>query len=206
MRFLWAQAGTMERMGGRFGVFTSPSHGGVVQGIKEGRAFAVDNECFTQGFREVKFFGFLRKLEPYRENNLFVTVPDVVGDAVATRDMWDKWSRDSRFDGWRLAFVAQDGQENYKIPDGAGALFIGGSTYWKESHHAMKVIQEAQRRGLLVHIGRINWKRRFFLLRGIVGSEKFTCDGTRHKYEDSEKTERAWVDYMGEVNYQLRLI
>jgi hypothetical protein len=48
---------------------------------------------------------------------LFVTVPDVVGDAAATARQWVRWQAASRRRGLPLAFVAQNGCiENHFVP------------------------------------------------------------------------------------------
>ncbi len=40
------------------------------------------------------------------------------------------------------------------------ALFLGGDTEWKLSDHARAIAGEAKRRGLWVHMGRVNSLRR----------------------------------------------
>ncbi len=64
--------------------------------------------------------------------------------------------------GYRVAFVAQDGQESLPVPwDEFDALFIGGSTEWKLGPHAREIAAEAKRRGKWLHMGRVNSERRF---------------------------------------------
>lgn len=91
--------------------------------------------------------------------------------------------------------MAQDGSENYDIPLSASALFIGGSTAWKESQAAIEMIQRAQGRGLHIHIGRVNYGRRYRMFSVLEGSEQFTCDGTRQRFEGIERTLKAWKQY-----------
>jgi len=86
----------------------TPAHNGVALGIQEGRQFAVDNENFTRGFDPDRFFQYLEKLQPWRSQCLFVAIPDVVGDAALTIEMFHKWADHQGFQGWPLAFVAQD--------------------------------------------------------------------------------------------------
>jgi hypothetical protein len=124
---------------------------------------------------------------------LFVAGGDVVGDARATLATFEKFS--SGFGGWPLAYVAQDGAENLPIPQSAAALFLGGSTEWKLSPDAIKVIKRGQARGLHIHIGRVNWQRRYNAFRVLAGSDEFTCDGTRQRFEGIEKTAAAWSSY-----------
>jgi hypothetical protein len=130
----------------------------------------------------------------YRPLCLFVTVPDVVGDSSATIDNFWRWS--PHFTGWSLAFAAQDGQENHDFPSSDwGTLFVGGSTEWKEGLGAIECIKRAQALGKHIHIGRVNWWRRYALFRQIKGSEDFTCDGTRQRFEGIDRTKEAWAEY-----------
>lgn len=96
---------------------------------------------------------------------LFVTVPDVVGDAQATARLFEVWWRAPARRGLPVALVAQDGLE------GLGswlslawaridALFIGGSTGWKLGPSAEALALAAKRRGKWVHMGRVNSARR----------------------------------------------
>lgn len=99
---------------------------------------------------------WLARLERYQHapRCLFAVVPDYVGDAVKTDQLWGAWwSAPMRF-GYPAAYVAQDGCQ--RIPLGAKALFIGGTTEWKLGDHAKAVVEEAHRRHLWVHMGRVN--------------------------------------------------
>jgi len=64
-------------------------------------------------------------------------------------------------DGWPVAFVCQDGQENIPLPDKWDALFIGGTTAWKMSEHVERLILTAKWMGKPVHVGRINTAKRW---------------------------------------------
>lgn len=188
MQFLLPVGGVIDS---RFGVLTSYQHGGVCAGIKGGMRWAADNGAFTKTFDPYKFAAFLELLKPYRDTCIFVAVPDVLGNCVITRFLWRHWQ--PALSHWPLAFVAQDGETD--IPDGASAVFIGGSTEWKESAAAVAIIQIAQRRGLHVHIGRVNWKARYDKFNLLPGSEGFTCDGTRTRFDGRKKTMVAWAGY-----------
>lgn len=119
------------------------------------RAFAIDNGRFSAGWSERAFLSLLDREADHRERCLFVTVPDVVGSARRTLEVFDRW-RD-RLAGWKLALACQDGQEHLPIPwDEIDAVFIGGSTGWKCGDHAKHVVQAAQALGKWTHIGRIN--------------------------------------------------
>lgn len=189
MRFLVPSGGAVSA----YGYLTSPAHAGILPGIRAGRPWAADNEAFTRGFEPDRFFGWLAKLEPYRMACLFVTVPDVVGNAEETLESWHQWR--PAFAGWPLAFVAQDGQEDRSLPAEFDALFVGGSTEWKLSSAAAYCIQGAQQLGKHIHIGRVNWRKRYAHFRLLAGSDLFTCDGTRPRFEGLEPTLKAWRGY-----------
>ena len=205
-------------------------------GIKEGAPWAGDNQAFTQGFDPDIFFPWLDTMSPYRDNCLFLTVPDVVGDAVGTVNLWRKWA--GRFHGWPLAFVAQDGidansiglwadeemEDFTEILEEEGdlyaveawlrsqayvpwseldCLFVGGTTEWKESPACLNVILQARDRGKHIHIGRVNWWRRYSLFRQVIGSENFTCDGTRQRFDGLDNAKQAWLDYQNRLTLGL---
>jgi hypothetical protein len=192
MRFLTPSGGSSDG----FGVLTSPYHGGPTTSIKSGAMWAADNNAFTKGFSPSWFFSWLEKMEPYQASCLFVVVPDAVGNAIQTCSNYRYWVR--YFEGWPVAFAAQDGQENLPFPDYFNALFVGGSTEWKESQAAIDCIKRAQALGKHIHIGRVNWKRRYNLFNVLTGSERFTCDGTRNRFDGKDKAHKAWKGYMAQ--------
>lgn len=179
----------------RFGIMTHPGHWGVSSGIANGMKWAADNQAFTKGFDPKIFFPWLEKMSIYRSTCLFVACPDVVGDAKQTLKLFDKWH--GNFDGWSVAFVAQDGQEDLEFPpsDQWQALFIGGSTIWKMSDGAIECIKRAQKLGKHIHIGRVNYMRRYRHFASLEGSEGFTCDGTRIRF-GRDKAIEDWKKYM----------
>jgi hypothetical protein len=85
--------------------------------------FAVDNGAFSS-FNEKNFVSLLKRNHEARHGALFVACPDKVGDHSATVALYSQLSH--LCDGWRKAFVAQDGYDG--MPDDADALFIGGRT------------------------------------------------------------------------------
>lgn len=96
---------------------------------------------------------------------LWVVCPDAVGDAYETRRLWRHYSRQLRELGLPLAWVAQDGCERDGLAmwGGPRAVFVGGSTDWKESDAARWVCRLAKEMGKLVHVGRVNTERRLRL-------------------------------------------
>jgi len=126
MRHLIPVGGVVDE---RFGILASPQHKGVPIGIKEGMDWGGDLGCrrgpeFVKRFNLTATLSWLDLMQPYRQTCLFLTVPDYVGNAKATLDIFNEyaWLGD-----WPLAFVAQDGQELLPLPYSA-ALFVGGST------------------------------------------------------------------------------
>ena len=172
---------------------TTYQHRCVPAGIKAGQPWAGDN-CAFSGFDENKFFSWLPLLGAYRSTCLFVVAPDAVGDSSQTLDMFSEYA--PRMLGWPVAFVAQDGQEDMEFPPSElwTTLFVGGSTAWKESAAAVGCIKRAQWLGKSIHIGRVNWWRRYAMFRVLAGSERFTCDGTRLRFERNAAL-RAWAGY-----------
>ena len=175
---------------------TTPGHRGVPAGVVAGMDWGADNQAFARGFEPGVFFPWLESMELYRGTCLFVPLPDRVGDARATICSFETWI--DEFAGWPCAFVAQDGQECLDLPDLRlwGTLFVGGSTEWKVSDAARSVIQEAQGLGKGIHIGRVNWWKRYKHFASMPGSEGWTFDGTRTRYDGVARTMEAWAEYM----------
>lgn len=195
MKFLVSHGGELN---GAFGVMTSPQHKGVPAAIKDGVPWAGDLGCLD-GPDYVKRIDFrraiewLKEMEPYREQCMFIAGADVVGKAQDTLDAFEEFGR--YFAGWPLAYVVQNGAEHLPFPAGISAIFLGGDTEYKESMTAVSVIKRAQAAGLHIHIGRVNWRRRYDLFRVLEGSDQFTCDGTRQRYDGVEKALDAWLNY-----------
>lgn len=171
--YLWPCSNTMAGFSDNYGVLTSPQKWGVEKGIREGRWWGMDNAAFNNGFNEQRFFAHLDKLLPYRDRCLFVTVPDKVGDAVATLHLWHEWS--PRIVDCSLAFVAQDGQEQLPFPNGCAWVFIGGTDDFKLGPAGRNCIQRALQEGKRVHVGRVNSQKRY---RHFETLGAHSCDGS----------------------------
>jgi hypothetical protein len=169
MLYLWPSSNAPED----FGVITTPAFGGVNISIKQGRTWAMDSGLFGGSFSLDGYLKFIKKHKPYRDTCLFVTVPDSVGNSIQTLHLWRNhvWL----FEGWPLAFVAQDGQENLPMPVDYDVLFLGGSTDWKLSPAADDCIARGQAAGRWIHIGRTNSEKRMDHFK-LVGAN--SCDGT----------------------------
>lgn len=121
--------------------------------------FAIDNGAFAR-FEVNEFTSLLERERPRRDLCRWVAAPDVVGCARRTLECFEAWK--SQLAGWPLAFVCQDGQENFSIPWGdIAAIFIGGSTDWKMSDNAAHCVKAAKIIGKWVHAGRVNTPGRF---------------------------------------------
>lgn len=135
--------------------------------------YAIDNGCFAN-FEEGGFLRLLERERKRRDLCRFVAVPDVVGSAMRTLEVFQEWKQ--RLLDWPLALVCQDGQENLPIPwKEIQAIFIGGSTEWKLSKHAANCIRAAKIIGKWVHVGRVNTPGRFELFEKL-GAD--SIDGT----------------------------
>lgn len=127
--------------------------------IEQGLVWTCDNSAFS-GFNEGQY---MNMLNAYRnlESPLWVTLPDVVGDAKETMQLFREWRGIVSGFGYPLALVAQDGLEHMPIPwNGFDCLFIGGTTQFKLGQSCRDIVAESKRRGKLTHMGRVNSARR----------------------------------------------
>lgn len=131
-----------------------------------GIPWACDNDAYS-GFDRRLFSAMLWRVSDL-PGCLFVTSPDVVGDWRATRDQFDWWEMWLRLTGQPIAYVLQDGQPAAAVPwERIHALFVGGTTEYKLSAEAEVLVREGKRRGLWVHMGRVNSRRRLHYARAI---------------------------------------
>jgi hypothetical protein len=99
--------------------------------------------------------------------------------------------------GYPVALVAQDGLEHQPVPwDDIDALFLGGTTTWKLSAAAADLTDEAHARGLHVHMGRINSRRR---LRHAAAIGCHSADGTYLAYGPDKNLPKllSWLNTVG---------
>lgn len=83
---------------------------------------------------------------------LWALVPDVVGNREETVENWGRYVGEVERLGFRPAFAVQDGMSFDDVPTDDCALFIGGSTDWKD-----KAIKPwCARFPGRVHVGRVN--------------------------------------------------
>lgn len=161
---------TLKKLRGHpnLGVLLTPDAGNsVLYARRSGMPWACDNAAFS-GFNAERFELFLCNLMMwvrFRDGPMWVTAPDVVADAQSTLRLFDDWIDELDKREFPAALVAQDGLERVKsIPwERIKCLFIGGSTEWKLSVHARRLVEEAKYRGKWVHMGRVNTRGRMEL-------------------------------------------
>ena len=126
-----------------------------------GKPFGLDNGCFAE-FKEKKWLSLL--VEARETPPIFCCMPDVVGDAFRTLELFDIFKHKAK--GLPLALVLQDGIGSCRIPwDEISAVFIGGTDKFKCSPEAFAAARAARMLGKWVHVGRVNTASR---LRGWV--------------------------------------
>lgn len=138
--------------------------------------WAADTGCFTQP-HTYDDDAYLRWLDPLpRDTNLFATAPDLVADWAGTVKRSASMLPRIRALGYRAAFILQDGMpESWIAWDEFDALFVGGSTAYKLSEDAYRIVSTAKARGKWTHMGRVNSLRR---LRAAALSGYDSVDGT----------------------------
>lgn len=138
-----------------------------------GEVFAVDNGAYTR-FKHEEFSKILDRDKGHISKCLFVTIPDIVGNARRTLEIWKRRAIFS--ENWPLALVAQDGIEDFDIPwEELDAMFIGGKDPWKDSSAVLDIVKTAKILGKHVHVGRVNEIRRYERF-AEAGAD--TCDGS----------------------------
>lgn len=167
------------------GRFVQPRNGNSLAELAGGgQLFAADNDCF-QGLDPDAYLRMLDGLAAQDTARLlWVAVPDVVADWHSTRALFRYWVPALIKRQLPVALVAQDGAQTHDLPwDEIDALFIGGSTRWKKSGYAARLMRQAKQRGKWVHVGRVNAD---FPIRAFhaLGADSF--DGTKYsKWPDT---------------------
>jgi hypothetical protein len=159
------------------GRLIQPRHTSSIEATAEaGIEWAADNDCF-QGLDRVAYIRMLKRIAGL-PGCRFVTVPDVVGDAAATAELFEEWAPVLEDLELPLALVAQDGFNADAVEwDRLDALFIGGTDDFKLGPDGASAAREAKRRGLWVHWGRVNSRKRFDLIRATGTADSF--DGSK---------------------------
>jgi len=193
-----------------FGTLVTPRTGNALPDV--GR-WAADNGAFPgvagAGVNAEQFVAMLRRHEHGRARCLFVAVPDVVrrvgarvvGDHLATRELFDVWSPRLRAMGWPCAFVLQDGCSVEDVPWAeVAAVFIGGSDAFKLGPEAARISHAARVRGVWAHMGRVNTVGRILYAAGIGCS---SVDGTSFsRWADVVLNERGFARLFRDLSRQ----
>lgn len=174
---------------GQLGYIDTPAQGNRRPDV----TWCADNGCFSGKWDQDKWWKFLTDNAYASSTCLFAVAPDVVGDARATYERSLPWLAKIRGLGYPVAYVAQNGQEQFTPPwDEFDVLFIGGDTAWKLGGHARQLVREAKSRGKHVHMGRVNSERRFRYA-AAIGCD--SADGTYLTFGPSENLPKllAWT-------------
>jgi hypothetical protein len=125
--------------------------------------WAADNGCFASRWDEQTWFRWLQsKSNP--ASALFATIPDVVADHQRTVKRWHQYADQVQQLGYKAAFVLQDGASLRTMPmQQMDALFIGGSTKYKLSEDAQRIVSVCKMENKWIHMGRVNSQRRMQL-------------------------------------------
>lgn len=114
--------------------------------------YGLDNGCFS-GSLPAAWNRLIQEAEADRP--VFVAVPDIVGSARRTEDLFTYFER--KTNGLPRALVLQDGIGNVEIPwANIAAVFVGGSDDFKIAPEAIQVAKCAKMLGKWVHVGRVN--------------------------------------------------
>lgn len=129
--------------------------------------WALDNGCFGDQWSEGRWVATLDRYEG-APGCLFAVVPDVVCDAAATDERWERYAPTVKERGYLAAYVTQNGCQ--AVPDDADVVFTGGDDAWKLSPEAQQLAA-----GRPSHMGRVNSLRR---LRFAAAHDYDSVDGT----------------------------
>lgn len=128
--------------------------------------WAADTGCFRhpEAFDSTRYFTWLAKFP--QSTCCFATAPDRFADWRMTIELAMPVLHELRARGFRAALVAQDGLTAPNTPwEACDALFLGGTTQWKEGAEAHVLAKEATAHGKWLHMGRVNSLRRMQLAR-----------------------------------------
>lgn len=182
-----------RRLPASCGIMANPATRVPLPRVWRERTWAADNGCFSGAWRSAAWLAWLTRLTSDVDRCLFAVAPDVVCDWGKTLQLWRTWHETVRRLGYAVALVAQDGATEDTVPwECVGALFIGGSTTWKLSAAACRLMQAAKARGKWLHVGRVNSYRRIeFAERNAADS----VDGTYIRFGPSKNIEivRSWM-------------
>ena len=142
----------------------------------ENQRWVMDNGAYSN-FYEHRFLRMAMD-GMFDLNCEWIAMPDVVGNHQETLELFNTWTarlgasyiplRD-HYKKW--AFVIQDGATIETIPwDEIVAVFLGGTTRFKMSREAYRILQHARAIGKWVHVGRVNTEGRISYFYGVADS------------------------------------
>jgi hypothetical protein len=186
-----------EKFGFDFWQLRTPLTGYQIEGTNP---WALDNGCFS-GDLPQKWFDMLEQAREDRP--VFVTLPDVVGSARRTMDLFTHFDRTTN--GLPRALVLQDGIGDVEIPWSLiHAVFVGGTDAFKIAPEAFAAARCARMLGKWVHVGRVNNERRVKNWLGIADSIDGTglsCgrDDQLQRVIDAIRGEEKQMDMLGGI-------
>jgi len=146
-------------LAGLLGQIVTPAAGNR---LLEGVDWVGDNSVFGGAYPgDGAYLDWLTAHADRADRCLFAVAPDVVCDAEATWERSAPMLGPIRALGLPVGYVAQNGATPANLPFAAfDALFIGGDTEWKLGPEARALVTAARDRGVPVHMGRVNSRRR----------------------------------------------
>jgi len=184
MKYLAATSSNLDALHAHpdIGVMIGPRVGGMGS-ILTGRVWASDCDALNLArYSDDAFFEHLERLRPHHRTSLFITVPDLHGDAESTLAAFEHYGRVLAEFGFPLAYVLQDGAHEFDFPP-CDWVFLGGTDDYREAYAAL-LIERAREEGLRVHVGRVNSERR---LKALAVLEADTADGTYLSFKGVER-------------------
>lgn len=119
-----------------------------------GVPWALDNGCYAK-FESKIWMRQLRDAKAMDEKPIFVCLPDVVGCARRTLELFDLFKY--KVGDLKRALVLQNGIGDLPIPwDTLDAVFVGGDDSFKTSRECEDAVKTAKILGKWIHIGRVN--------------------------------------------------
>lgn len=142
----------------------------------------LDNGAFSQAWKYEVWYERLAKLAAYNDTCIAAVVPDVILDAKATLARWFEYAPLVKALGYKAAFATQNGCAVDMVPwSEIDVLFIGGSDEHRK-RECWPLINEAKRRGLWVHVGRVNSAAKIMHF-----CRADSVDGTHFKFETGQR-------------------
>ncbi|GGR17144.1 hypothetical protein [Deinococcus ruber] len=174
------------------GIMTGPRCWGIVN-VQAGRVWASDCDALSKhGYDEAAYFRHLERMAKFASTCAFVVVPDVPGSGEETLTVYLQDAPTIALFGFPLAYVLQDGAENFDLPP-CDVAFLGGTDAWRLKWGAT-LLQRAREEGLGTHVGRVNSDVRMSALRFTAAD---SVDGTYLSFlgvERGLKTIGRWLD------------